>query len=266
MLVGAHCPVSGGYASAMDYLDDIGGNTLQIFYGNPRGWRKKPVDPVKAEEFKRLRAERNTGPLLIHSPYLINIATRGKVYEKSVKALEEQVTGSEVLGAEYFILHPGSSAGGDLKAGIERVTLTLNRLLDSMNPSVKILLENTAGGKSSVGRDLDTLLLIRENTGKRVGLCLDTSHAFQSGLDPDSFLSHEFTRYADVVHANDSKTPLGSGLDRHTHIGEGHIGVEGFRKTVNHSRLLERPFIIETPGGSAKDRENISLLKSLRAQ
>lgn len=266
MRVGAHCSVSGGYPAALEYLKSIGGNTLQIFSGNPRGWKKAPIDPDKASVFNKLRVDMVIGPLIIHSPYLINLAGSGEVKKKSEFAFTEELLRADILKAEYFVIHPGSGGEASPEEATERVIEALTRILNKISPKVKVLLENTAGGKSSPGKDLDNLLYIDAQLKGLTGFCLDTAHAFESGYLTAELLEHEFSARAEVVHINDSMTKHNSGHDRHAHIGEGEIGLSNLKAIVNHPPLKDIPFIIETPKEEGMDKKNISILKELRAQ
>jgi len=266
MRVGAHCSVSKGYPKAAEYLISIGGNAMQIFSGNPRGWKKSPIDTKKADEFTEIRKELGIFPLIIHSPYLINLAGSGKVLEKSLDAFEEELQRADTLSAEYFVIHPGSGGQSGVEEATERVIEGLSRVLDKSKPAVKVLLENTAGGKSSPGKDLNNLLHMHKALKGKTGFCLDTAHAFESGYTMKELTAHPLTEEAEAVHINDSMTGKASGHDRHAHIGEGEIGIENIRAIVNHPRLREVPFILETPKEGDMDSKNISLLKKLRDQ
>lgn len=263
--IGIHASVSKGYNHSVKYILHIGANTMQIFSGNPRGWHRKPLNIEKVNNFKRLRSRNNIRPLIIHAPYLINIASDKPVLlKKSLNALLTEFTRASELSADYLVLHPGSIGSSTIKTGIKRVISSIRYVLDKTSNTTKFLLENTAGQKNSIGNNLNDLLFIREQLNNRIGFCIDTAHAFQAGYRPDLLISHEASKYAKVIHINDSKTFLGSHSDRHEHIGIGKIGIKGFRAYINNRAWKNNAFILETPWDDKKDKKNIKILKSLK--
>ncbi len=260
MRIGPHCPVSGGYAKTVEYLLYTGGNTLQIFSGNPRGWARKPINKKKAAEFTALREKHGIGPLFIHAPYLINIAGQGEIYDKSVIALKTEFQRADMLNADYLVLHPGSSI--NKKDGIKQIVSAFKTVTAERAPKTKLLIENTAGSGNQMGNSPEELLQLRDRLGLQAGFCIDTAHAFQAGFSMEDM--EDLAPYTRLIHVNDSKTGFGSHSDMHAGIGEGSIGISRFASVINSPLWKEKAFIIETPGGKEADLKNINLLKSLR--
>lgn len=232
---------------------------------------------------RRFRAARDKAglwPLAVHDNYLINLASpdpgqRGR----SIAALRIEVRHAQRLGAEYLVIHPGSCLGSSREAGLLAVADALARATRKLKGhGLMLLLENTAGAGSSLGATFGELARIRELAAGRmdfdIGFCLDTAHCYAAGYDVASPAGlratlHEADRLLGMsrvrlIHINDSRAPLGSRRDRHEHIGRGSIGLEGFRRILNHPRLRGLPFILETPRTSdADDRRNLQTLKDL---
>jgi deoxyribonuclease-4 len=265
MQIGVHCPISGGYDNAVSHLKKAGGNTMQIFSGNPRGWQKNSLDPKKVYAFKNLLKKQNIAPLVIHAPYLINIvSTNEEILMKSINALKEELIRADMFNADYFVLHPGNNRSLPINEALKKAASALEYVLDEIKPSTELLIENTAGQKGAIGSDFSNLLFIRKELQGKINFCIDTAHAFQAGYSIEEILTHDISKYARLVHLNDSKTLKGSHHDRHQHIGQGTIGIENFRKLINHPLWKNKPFILETPFEEDMDRKNIELLKSLR--
>jgi len=229
---------------------------------------------------KRARARFDLFPLVIHVNYLVNLASSDAgTREKSIAAFRGELERARAIGAEYLVVHPGSYRGQSLEQGIAAFALGLAAAVKGIAAGgVTILLENTVGCGSQIGCRFEELRAIRELAGKLirapVGYCLDTCHLFSAGFDIASEAGlRETVRQADrilgidnvkVIHANDSKKLLGSHLDRHQHIGAGHIGRDGFRRILAHPKLRSKPFILETPvEQEGDDQRNIDTLKSL---
>lgn len=278
LLVGAHMSIAGGIHNAFAHAERAGCRTLQVFLKNSNQWKGK----VLAEEDRRLylEAEMRSGirPVVAHNSYLINLASPDPdLNRKSLDAFVEELERANFLGISSVILHPGAHMGAGEKKGIERVARALNRALDRAGPPVRILLENTAGQGSSLGHRFEQLasILERINDAERVGICLDTCHTFAAGYDirtEDGYRKTmtEFDRLIgvgriSVFHVNDCKKDLGSRVDRHTHIGKGHIGLEAFRCLVNDRRFARVPKILETPKGEdlKEDKMNLATLRGL---
>lgn len=241
-------------------------------------WRASDPDPADVRKLKAVRERFDLRPLAIHDNYLINLAAEDAgVRERSIAALRGEVRRALAIGAEHLVMHPGSYGG----QGLDRGVVTLVRALREAIRGLKIdgpllLLENTAGGGTRLGGRFEELSAIRELAAgdAEIGFCLDTAHCLASGYDVASAAGlRETVRLAEeilgiervkVIHANDSKAPLGSHVDRHEHIGKGRIGDDGFRRILAHPHLRAKPFILETPLDRAgDDRRNMERLKSL---
>ncbi len=260
MKLGAHISIAGGVFEAVDRARRCSCDCMQIFSRSPRGWQAPELSKNDVKEFKRRRKEAGITPLVIHSPYLINLASPDKeLYEKSLKSCIEELKRADLLGAEYFVTHLGSHKGAGVGAGVSRFGAALDKIYKELNPGVMILLENTAGGGNNLGgtfREINEVMKASRHK-KRLGLCFDTCHAYAAGYDIghkngledtlfeiDSLMGLDKLR---VIHLNDSKGDLGSHLDRHEHIGEGKIGISGFKVILGHPRLEKPAYIIETP-------------------
>ena len=252
-------------------------NTAQIFSRNPRGWQLKELF---SDEVKRLKddLERfDIHPLIVHIPYLPNLASsKIGLYLKSINALEEDLKRSEVLGAPYLVTHIGSFGESSREEGLERVIEGINTAFNRVKNDVILLLENTAGAGRELGSRFEEIAKIIKNIKdkKKIGVCLDTCHGFASGYDfrTKKVVSQTLKLFDNliglkklkVVHANDSKSPIGSHIDRHWHIGEGYIGEEGFRALLHHPAVRNLPIIIETPfKESGDDIKNLNTLRKL---
>ena len=281
MYIGAHVRSSGGVWSAVDNGLAVGAEAVQFFAGSPRTWRPMLYKDKDAAQFREARAASPIRFVVIHTIYLINLATTNEdFYEKSVTSLVGAVVAAEQLGADAIVTHVGSHQGAGFAAGLERVRVALGRALEQAADSpVRVLLENTAGAGGTMGVDFEQLAAMIDAVGgdSRVGICLDTCHLFAAGYDirtreglDDVVATLDGTCGLDrlvMLHLNDSMTPLGSNRDRHDNIGEGHIGAEGFRHLMNHPAFDDLPGILEVPGfdGHGPDRRNVELLRSLVA-
>jgi deoxyribonuclease-4 len=282
MYIGAHVKASGGVWHAIERGEDLGCEAIQFFAGSPRVWRPTLYRKQDAERFVSARSGSNIRFVVLHTIYLINLASdREDFYDKSCTSLLGAVTAAEQLGADAIVTHIGSHQGSGFAAGLERVRTALCRALDeSEGSNVRILLENTAGAGGTMGVDFDELGAIIHATDShpRIGLCLDTAHVFAAGCDLRTAGGLEQTlarldaacgldRLA-MLHLNDSKVPLGSNRDRHENIGEGELGLEAFRAIINHPAFSGIPGILEVPGydGKGPDQRNIETLRRLSVE
>jgi|SRR5579875_628985 len=276
--IGIHTSIAGNVNSALELACSIGANTLQIFSASPRMW-SRGVGASKAADasmlgFRNRRRELQLAPLVVHSNYLINLASQQPVLRaRSIQAFRDEIVRALALGAEFLVMHPGCACGGEVNAAIASIARGLERAARGLDfGPLRILLENTAGQGTSVGSRFSELKSILDLcNGLPLGVCLDTAHAFAAGHDLRSEAGLEGAleeisatvglERVFVVHVNDSKTPLGSRVDRHEHIGKGKIGREAFRRILNHPLLAGRAFILETPIDRAgDDRRNVSTL------
>lgn len=278
MYIGKHVSIAGGIDKAIGRAVDIGCNSLQIFVNNPRGWKNSSLDDETINNFKTAREENEIYPVVVHSIYLINLATaKDELWEKSIQALIDDYRRSDLIGAEYLVFHPGSHTGSGEEAGINRIVEGLNRVLAETSGDTLILLENVAGAGTAIGKTMQQLKEIMERLDQkeRVGVCIDTCHAYSAGYDVatpggiDEFLTEVTDKFGldkiKVIHVNDSKFPLGSKKDRHAHIGAGKIGKEGFENFINHELIKDKPLILETPWfEDREDDPDVDALKELR--
>lgn len=278
MRFGAHISIAGKIYQVAERAKRIGCNTAQIFSRNPRGWQLKELLSDEAKRLKDDLERFDIHPLIVHMPYLPNLASpKIGLYLKSVNALEEDLRRSEVLGAPYLVTHIGSFSDlSSRKEGLERVIEGINTAFNRVRNDVILLLENTAGGGRELGSRFEELARIIESIKEkeRIGICFDTCHGFASGYDfrTKKAVSKTLRLFDDVIglkkfkviHANDSKSPLGSHIDRHWHIGKGYIGEEGFRALLHHPAIINLPIIIETPFKEpGDDLKNLATLRRL---
>jgi deoxyribonuclease-4 len=260
MLLGAHVSISGAIHMSVDRAVELGCTTFQIFTRNPRGWTYTKLKKAEVDEFRRKFEAAGFRVAMAHMPYLPNIASPKKdIYEKSVRSLVAELERCGALGLELLVVHVGSHLGAGLEKGVEQVANAVNRAVEAVDNQVKVLLENMAGQRNSCGSRFEDIaeILSRVKNADRVGVCLDTCHLLAAGYDIRSEEAVEATisRFDKVVglnrlwavHLNDSKGALGSGLDRHEHIGMGNIGENGFKAFINHPAIRDKPMVIETP-------------------
>jgi deoxyribonuclease-4 len=243
-------------------------------------WRASTPDPRDIEMLRRAREKLDLKPLVIHQNYLINLASIDPtIRSKSILAFRGELERAAMIGAEYLVAHPGSYRGQSLEEGIVHFAHGLAEAAEGLAlGGVSLLLECTAGGGCHIGSRFEELRAIRDHargmTDLRIGYCLDTCHLFAAGFDIRTEAGLDDTvrragaalgmRNVKLIHANDSKTPLGSRCDRHENIGEGQIGAEAFRRILTHPKLSALPFILETPvDREGDDRRNIEMLKQL---
>lgn len=242
-------------------------------------WRASHPGEAELAALRKARRRFDLKPLVVHVNYLVNLASADPVIRsKSIAAFRGELERADAMGAEYLVVHPGSYRGHTLERGIAAFALGLEEAARGLAPGTMVLLENTVGCGQQIGCRFGELREIRdlaaELTGLRVGYCLDTCHLLGAGFDVASEEGlRQTVREADaalgmanvkVIHANDSKAPLGARVDRHQHIGEGYIGKAGFRRILAHPKLRAKPFILETPiDEEGDDRRNLEALKKL---
>jgi deoxyribonuclease-4 len=279
MYFGAHVKSSGGVWHAIENAVELGCEAVQFFAGSPRTWAPTVYKDKDAARFREARAASPIRFVVIHTIYLINLASaREDFFEKSVTSLLGAVAAADQLGADAIVTHIGSHQGAGFEAGLERVQAALRRALTETEGSpVRILLENTAGAGGTMGVDFDELGTMIDAAGAhpRLGLCLDTAHVFEAGFDISTAagLGEALARLDAacgldrlvMLHLNDSKTALGSNRDRHENIGDGDLGREGFRTIVTHPAFAGLPGILEVPGhdGEGPDARNMEALREL---
>ncbi|MBN1785754.1 MAG: deoxyribonuclease IV [Candidatus Methanofastidiosa archaeon] len=277
--IGAHVSIAGGISKAIEREREIGGNCGQIFVSSPRAWAVAEPPPQEVEMFKEQRERADQRPYAVHSKYLINLGSDDEnAASKSIEALQRELDATSRLGIEFLVLHPGAfTSGKGREDGIDNVSRRLSSL--DIKKGTKLLLENTSGRGTTLGRTFSELSLMMDSSGlgpKRIGICLDTCHAFCGGyaiheaagleaaikeLDAEVGLGNLC-----MMHLNDSVYPFDSRGDQHQHIGLGEIGEKAFKALLNHESLLDVPKVLETPVSEDKGfewnlRKAISLIE-----
>jgi deoxyribonuclease-4 len=284
--IGIHTSIAGDIVKALESAAKLGANALQVFSASPRMWPRAGARIAEADaaRFRARRAELGLGPLVIHDNYLINLASPDRVMRtRSIQAFHDELVRAVALGADFLVAHPGSSVGSEKSQAIADIAQGMRQAARGIKfGGLRILIENTSGMGSAVGSRLEELRAILDATSDLpMGVCLDTAHTFEAGYDITTDAGLTLTLAAVdrtvgldsvfMLHVNDSKTPLGSRVDRHEHIGRGKIGLEAFRRILNHPQLGPgkeglpgRAFILETPiDKPGDDRRNVRTLWNL---
>jgi deoxyribonuclease-4 len=275
-LIGFHAPVAGGLHNALVKAHERGCNTGQLFSRNPRGWMAKPLADDEVQKFRDVREETCISPVVIHANYLINLAAADEVIRaKSIASFREEVERGITLGADYLVVHPGSAKGACEADGIRTCGESLKLACEGLDlGSFRILLENTAGQGACIGHRFEHLREIIEACPEiNPGVCFDTAHAFTAGYDmreADGLMATIESLDVNVgaenvraVHFNDSKAEYNSRVDRHWHIGLGHIGRDALRRVAQHPKLRHAAFLLETPQDDVRDDvRNLDELRS----
>lgn len=278
-LFGAHMSIAGGCHHALTAAVEHEFDTVQLFTKNNNQWNAKELTDADIELFKTTFKTSKLKFPTAHDSYLINLASPDPVlYQRSLDAFAIEVARAEALGLSYLVMHPGTPTDGDEQAGLSRIARALDEVHQRCpDCRVKVLLENTAGQGKSLGWRFEHLAAILDAVREpnRLGVCLDTCHIFAAGypLAPEAEYEKTLKSFASLVgfaklkvfHMNDSKKPLGSRVDRHEHIGKGHLGLEPFRLLVNDPRFANVPMIMETPKEGPNDEDmDIVNLRTLR--
>jgi deoxyribonuclease-4 len=277
-LLGAHMSIAGGMHLAFERGMKAGCRTIQVFLKNASQWRARPLGAEDRRLWLDWQEKSGIRPVLAHSSYLINLGSPDSALRaKSMNALVEELERANFLGVPALILHPGAHMGAGEDAGIAAIAESLDKVLERVPPPITILLENTAGMGSSIGHSFQQLaaILNRMRQSGRIGFCLDTCHLFAAGYDirtDEGYASTlgDFKRLIGIrkiraFHVNDCLKPLGCRVDRHTHIGQGFLGLHAFRCLLMDARFAGIPKILETPKGKdfAEDLMNLATLRSL---
>lgn len=279
--LGAHVSAAGGVQNAPGRARDIESVTLQLFTKQPNRWAERPVDDATADAFRRAREEHGIRVAGAHDSYLINLSSPDPgLWARSLKSFTAELERCTALGLDFMVTHPGNATDGDPEAGIRRNALGVTRALEEVGEGpTRILLELTAGSGTSVGGSFENLAAILDeipaSVRDRVGVCVDTCHAYAAGYDLveyydevwDDFEARLGFERLGLLHLNDSQHPLGSNKDRHENLGEGTLGSEPFRRIMLHEELRAVPKVLETPKGDdpvAADLANLGLLRGFR--
>ncbi len=276
MRFGVHMPQKGGFEKNVKRAAEIGCQTIQIFPGNPTGWKMGKLDQPEIEKRAAVLKEFDIKPLVIHSAYLINLASGNEEFlDKSQKLLDATMERAGFYGSPYVVLHTGNHGGRGVEKGLARIVDCIGAGLPKWPDSVMLLLENTAGSGTALGSKFEELAEILKSFPKgRLGACIDTAHSWAAGYDIGSASAvdkvlKKFNRTVglenlQVIHVNDTKVECGARVDRHAHIGEGAISLEGFGAIVNYGWPKDFPMILETPEiGTEWDRTNMEKLTGL---
>jgi deoxyribonuclease-4 len=277
--IGFHAPISGGLHNALLRSDELDCQAVQIFSRNPRGWTAKPLSDEEVDLFTRVRRKTKISPIAIHANYLINLAASDEeILQKSRTSFREELERGILLRADYLVVHPGSARGSCEADGIKACAESLKRAADGLDlSSIRILLENTAGQGECIGYRFEHLReIIKACRSLPLGVCFDTAHAFTAGYDIRTIEGLEATvkaldcevgtKKVRAIHFNDSRAEYHSRVDRHWHIGLGHIGTDALRRVARHPKLSHSAFILETPYDKPADNKpNIEALRSFIA-
>jgi deoxyribonuclease-4 len=271
--------IAGGLHLALERGASVGCESIQLFLRNSNRWQSKPRTEEELALYRQTRAETGIDPVFAHAIYLINLASPDdEVRQKSNEAYAEELARCHEAEVPYLILHPGSHRESGLKEGITLIAEAISRAYaEHPEYEAMTLLENTAGQGATIGRTLEELAQITEQVedASHIGYCFDTAHALAAGFEIRTEEGYEetFARFERLlglenlycVHLNDSQYDLGEERDRHEHIGEGYVGLEGFRLLVNDPRFADLPMLLETPKGKdmKEDVENLARLRKL---
>lgn len=273
LVIGCHLSISKGFKAMGNEALKVGGNTFQFFTRNPRGGKAKAIDEKDIKGLLEIVEENNFGKLLAHAPYTLNAASADEsIREFAFQMMKEDLERMEYLPNNYYNFHPGSHVKQGVEVGIEFISNMLNKVLKREQTTI-VLLETMSGKGTEIGRNFEELkeIIDKVELNEKLGVCLDTCHIYDAGYDIvndlDGVLA-EFDRIIGLeklyaIHLNDSKNPFESHKDRHEKIGEGYIGIETFEKIINHPKLRNLPFFLETPNDNEGYKKEIEVLKNL---
>lgn len=274
--IGFHAPIKGGLHQALIVARDTGCDTVQLFSRNPRGWMAKPLTAEDVSLFRKTIRTTRISPVAIHCNYLVNLAAADDLMlQKSRASFREELERAVLLDVDYLVVHPGSARGACEADGIRTCSDSIKFAVRRLNlGKLRILLENTAGQGECIGHRFEHLRAIMDACPKlQLGVCFDTAHAFTAGYDLreedglqaliEKIESTVKTKNVRAIHFNDSRAAYNSRVDRHWHIGEGHIGSDALRRVAQHPKLAHAAFILETPYDDPRaDLKNLNMLRS----
>ena len=273
--IGCHLSASKGYVNMAKETLEINGNTFQFFTRNPRGGQAKEINEEDIKKFLEIKEEKKFAKILAHAPYTINVCSADENTRKfGIETMKDDLKRMEYTPNNMYNFHPGSHVGQGVEKGIELIIDALNEILTEQQTTT-VLLETMAGKGSEIGRSFEELRTIIDGVklNHKLGVCLDTCHVYDAGYDIVNNLDEVINEFDNVIgidrlkaiHINDSKNPFSSHKDRHEKIGEGSIGLGAFERIINHPKLKDLPFFLETPqedlSGYGKE---IEILKSLK--
>jgi len=272
--LGAHQSIAGGLHEALNRINSIGGNCLQIFSSSPRGWNFAKIDEGQVSKFLNLKSRLKIDPIYFHASYLVNLADDSKTGHLSKLSLIAEMNIAPSLKIKGSIIHLGSFKDQRSDIKYQKFISNIIEVLNKTPKDALFIIENA--GNKKIGQTLDEISkIVKDVNNPRVRLCLDTCHLFSNGYgfknegELNKFIEKldelELLEKLEVWHINDSRDPFSSGRDRHENIGKGTIGIDEFKTLLNHPKTKEFPFIIETPGfdGNGPDKKNIDILKAL---
>lgn len=275
MLFGAHVSVAGGISRAIDRIEEIGGDAVQVFTQSPRMWKPTAHSDEELERFRARRVEAGVRHVSCHALYLVNLASADpEIRERSLVAMRATMETARAIEADAVVFHVGSHLGLGFDEAVEVVTPALAELLSLTTDDLWLCMENTAGAGGTIGRSVDELAALCDAAGRhpRLGLCIDSCHWWASGVDVsdagalEAAVSDLETRVGlerlRVLHVNDSQTPLGSNRDRHNRVGDGLIGA-GLATFLGHSAFTSLPAITETWEDAGRDTEDLDRMRDL---
>jgi deoxyribonuclease-4 len=278
MRTGVHCSVRKGFVGALEEAAALGCETFQMFTTNPRGWQSRVYTEDEFAQFRAARVKLGLTPVIVHSPYLPNLCTSNKdLYAKSLRSLKGDLERCGKLGADYLVIHPGAfSPESDEETGIRTLSGAFNEALEAVPGTTMVLIENMAGGGRRLGGKFSQIAAMLAGVKKqeRVGVCFDTCHALAAGYDIHTAAGvKETIKEFDgeigldrlkVFHVNDSKGPVGCHRDRHENLGQGFVGLDGFKHLFSAADFSTRAFVLETPKEPmpTADLENLKKLRS----
>lgn len=280
MKIGAHVSTAGGVDKAVDRASELGAEAIQIFCSSPQGWAFKPLTQSITTTFTTKSRESGISPVFLHGIYLINLGSPNpELVHRSIETLVNYMNAAAELSATGVIFHAGSHKGTGYEGIVQQAVDALQEVIGRSPEGPRLIIENSAGMGHHIGSHFREIGRIIEAVGSpRVKVCLDTQHAFAAGYNVANKeklaeTMEEFDREIglgnlSVVHANDSKRPLGDGVDRHENIGAGYIGEAGFETIMAHPAFRDVPFILEVPGegGNGPDKPNLERLKDIRSR
>lgn len=271
--IGCHLSASKGFLNMGKTITEIGGNTFQFFTRNPRGGTVKKLDIDDCASFNEYAKENGIEVILAHAPYTLNLCSKDeKIRVFAKNTMRDDLERMQYVPGNYYNFHPGSHVGQGVEEGIKFIVSALDEVItDELNTTV--LLETMAGKGSEVGSKFEEIaeIMNKSKAGDKLGVCLDTCHVYDAGYDIVNNLDSVLDEFDKVIgleklkaiHINDDKNPFGSHKDRHEKIGKGSIGTEAFERIINHPKLRELPFYLETPNEIEGYKEEIALLKGL---
>lgn len=277
-MLGSNVPTIGGFHTGFKWGDKWGCECIQIYLTLSRRWDVPNLSQQEITRFKKSWQESSVKKVVAHVPYLVNLASfNEELRDKSVKRLGIEISRAIKFSVSLLVLHPGSYGVSTREEGIKRIIEALNRVLEETEGSVKILLETMAGQGTMIGSRFEEIALILKRVSKseKLGVCLDTGHLFMAGYDIRGYkgwesILNEFNKIIGIekigaIHLNDSKTDLGSRIDRHACIGEGKLGLQVFQAILKDKRFREIPKILEIPERDARSKDNLELLRNLQS-